>query len=563
MKRTAILLVSIMLVASMILSGCFAKQQPQTLTVGCEGTDGIFNQNYTNSSYSTWAINLLFEGLIMLDKTGTYVPAAAKEWKVSEDGLTYTFTLRDNLQFSDGKPLTAEDVEYTYLMVADPKYDGMLVDNVVDFKGFAEYSAEGSTLTAMEGIKVIDKKTIAFTFAEKKRTNLAKLGLGIMPKHYYVFEKGNVAATASLNDKPLGAGPYMIEKYEPNQYISMVKNPKYWDAKAIKIDRVVIKSVDSATEMDELQTGKIDLIPGSVEADKRDTARNDANLAVYEFPRSGFGYINFNCSEVAATHEKEVRQALSYAFQGEAVIDTLFTSETGTKLAKTQSVPFSQVSWAFTDELLKEVTSYTYDLAKANKILDDAGWAKGADGIREKNGKKLIIKMAAMPEHPILDSLVPLLQKWWGEDIGAKLEVEYMEFNAILDYISTNADTNEDKWDCFFLANTFPSADPDSVRTSYASDEIKNNGQNTNRLKNEELDAMFKEAVKIIDQEAAKKAYIDIFKLLTEENPTLVVYANVYADLASKRLKGHEPGPLFSWELNIKNLTLEPVADAK
>lgn len=527
-----------------------------TLVVGATEMSGNFNPLYYTSAYDGFTVDLVFQKLVKLGFDGDYEGVVAKDWKFSEDGKSITFNLRDDIVFSDGEPLTAEDVEFSFLVLADPSYTGRYGSYVKDMLGYDEYM-KGET-DVFEGIKVINDYTIKFNFKDALRVNINNCEFQILPKHYYgaEFEPGNTAPIEAITNAPIGSGPYVLAKYQEEQFISLKKNPLYKD-EGYYIENIICKFVDQTTDITELTSGNIDLLPGVIEPEKINDAREKDFLTENSYPRSGYGYIKFNC-EWGPTTDPKVRQALYYAFDIEEFVNSYFLDETtGEALANVQYHPFSQVSWAVDDKLKKELIEYKFDLDKAKDILDKEGWKVGESGYREKDGQILELKIAAMPDHDILATLIPMWQRDWGEGLKVKLSIAYMEFNTMLDYVVYDSDAHIDEWSLFFLANTIYTPDPHDIYSSYHSDYIGSGMDNTCRYNNPKVDELWDQGKAIMDIEEAKPIYKELVKILNEEVPIMPVYANTYFDLYNKKLKNFNTSSLFGWAKVLKDAYIE------
>src|SRR5699024_5213682 len=161
-----------------------------TIIFSATEAKGDFMPVYRDTAYDGYVNDWIFDPLIVNDEEGNLVPHVAKEWELSEDKKTYTFHLRDDVKFSDGKPLTAEDVKFTFEILSDPKYDSRHFGQVMFLEGYEEYN-EGDA-EEVTGIKVIDDHTVSFTFTDAKVTHLLDCKMGIIPKHYYNYKKGNL-----------------------------------------------------------------------------------------------------------------------------------------------------------------------------------------------------------------------------------------------------------------------------------------------------------------------------------------------------------------------------------
>ena len=526
-----------------------------TLKVGITEASGNFNPLYYSSSYDGYVVDLVFEGLATLNFDGDeYEPVVAKDWEISEDGKTITFNLRDDVVFSDGTPLTANDVVFTYKVLADPSYSGRYGTLVKDLEGYdAYYAGETEEFT---GVVAEDDYTVTFNFVEGKRTNFANTTMSIMPEAYYGagFAVGDTASIEALSAEPVGSGPYKLDTYSEAQFIFLTRNDKYV-GEGYMIKEILLQFVDQSTDIVQLMNGEVDLLAGVIEPAKIKEAR-DGGYSINEYPRSGYGYINFN-TESGPTAEVPVRQALTYAFDTESFVNSYYKDpDTGLVLASTQNHPFSQVSWVMSDALVDSLIDYSYDIEKAKSILDEAGWVVNGD-FREKDGKVLELNVAAMPEHDILATLIPMWEKSWGEELNIKLNVSYLEFNTILDYVIYDSDANVDKWSLFFLATSITSADPDSIYTEFHSNDVGTGKDNTSRYSNPEVDRLLDEARAIMDPEEAKPLYAEVVKILNEEMPKVVVYANTYFDLYNSKVKDFKTSSLYGWVKAVKDATIE------
>lgn len=526
-----------------------------TLIAGVEEMSGNFNPAYYTAAYDAYVIDMVFSRLIEVDVDGEYQPSAAESWEFSEDKKDITFKMRKDMTFSDGEKVTADDVVFTYKLIADPSYTGRYGAAVKDLAGYEDYFA-GKT-TEFKGVVAVDEYTVKFSFKEPLRTNLANCDFHIMPEHYYGanWKVGDTSTIAAITTKPMGSGPYTLEKFQEKEFASLKRNPAYY-GEGYQIEKIVCKFVSKTTDIVELTAKEVDLLAGVVEPKKINEAKAKDFLTFNKYDRSGYGYTKFNC-ESGPTAEKAVRQALYYSFNVKEFVNSFYKDEeTGDVLAKTQYHPFSQVSWNIDDKLLSELTQYDFDLEKAKSLLDEAGWKVGPSGFREKAGKVMELNVAAMPDSQILDTLIPMWQRDWGEGLKVKLNIAYLEFNTLLDYIQYNSDENVDKWNIYFMANTIPTPDPHTIYSDVHSDYIGSGKDNSCRYKNPEVDKLLDEA-KSMDKEESKPHYAKIAKILNEDAPIVPVYANTYFDMYNKKIKGLETSPFRNWVKALKDAYIE------
>lgn len=516
-----------------------------TLVVGITEASGNFNPLYYSSAYDAFVVDMVFESLITRDFDGEWVPEVAESWEYSNDDKTITFKMREDAVFSDGEPLTAEDVVFTYQVLADPSYTGRYGALVKDMEGYMDYY-EGET-EEFRGVVALDDYTVEFNFEEPMRVNFANAEKQILPKHYYGegFEYNNTASVEAITGEPIGSGPYLVDAFQEKEYVSLVRNEGYV-GEGYMIKDIILKFVDETTDIVELTTGSVDLLPGVIVPDKIAQAK-EAGKEVNNYPRSGYGYVKTN-NESGPTADVAVRQALYHSFNRDEFVNSYFKDEeSGELVAGTQSHPFSQVSWALDDQVEGELNQYEFDMEKAKSILDEAGWVPNADGIREKDGQELELKIAAMPDHDILNTLIPMWERDWGQGLGAKLNIAYLEFNTMLDYVIYNSDENVDEWSLFFLATSITTPDPHTLYSSFHSDYIGSGNDNTSRYSNPTVDALLDEGKMIIDEEEATPIYQDVVKILNEEAVMMPVYVNIYHDLYDPKLVDFETDSLYDW----------------
>jgi peptide/nickel transport system substrate-binding protein len=528
-----------------------AEEPSGTLIVGITEASGNFNPLYYSSAYDGYVVDTVFEGLVARNFDGEYEGVVADSWEYSEDGKSITFNMKKDLVFSDGEPLTAQDVVFTYLVLADPSYTGRYSSVVKDMVGYDEYYAGESD--SFTGVEALDDYTVRFNFKEALRVNFENCTYAVLPEHYYGkdFTPGNTASVEAITTDAMGSGPYVISQFKEKELVYLERNPLY-AGEGYMIKEIILKFVDQTTDIVELTSGGVDLLAGVIDPKKISEARN-AGFTLNQYNRSGYGYIKTNC-EYGPTADAKVRQALYYAFNVKEFVNSYYyDADTDQVLAVTQYHPFSQISWAIDDNLVNSMVQYDFDLEKAKSLLDEAGWAVGASGFREKDGQVLELKIAAMPDHDILATLIPMWERDWGQGLNIKLTVAYLEFNTILDYVIYNSDANVENWSLFFLATTITTPDPHTLYTSFHSDYIGSGMDNTSRYSNPEVDRLLDEGKAIMDIEEAKPVYQQVAKILSEDAVMMPVYANIYFDVYAPKLVDFKTSSLYNWVAALKD----------
>ena len=514
-----------------------ATDRKDTLVIGMDAPDEVFNPLYAESAYDMYIMQSIFEGMVVVDQKGMPKEALAESYKVSDDGLTYTFVLRDGLKFDDGSPLTTDDVAFTYTAACDSAYEGPLdFVNATKIKGSKAYK-EG-TATSIEGIKVVDKKTIEFTLDEVNADAIYDFTTQILSKAYYGkdYKQGNVDCIKALFTKPLGCGAYKFVKSVSGQEVDLVANENYYLGKA-KIPNLIYKVTSEDTRMQMLQTGEIDMDMVTVNEDNVNQLKDAGFIDLDIFPTNGYGYIGMNVKDPKFADQK-VRQALAYGLNREEIVSAVYAGG----FADVINLPQSKESWAYA----KVDNDYAYDPEQAKKLLDEAGWKEGSDGIREKDGVKLEIKFTASTPNPVNDALIPVAEANYKE-IGVKFVAEQMDFNAVREKV------NNGSAEMFFMAwGLTAKVDQTGVFGTEGA-------QNKTGYSNAKVDELLAKGLKETDVEKRKEIYAELYKEINTDLPYIFMYQRRDMWAINSRVKGFdgEISPYKDFTQSLYKLTLE------
>ncbi len=540
MKKAIAIALMLCLVIGMI-AGCAPKSKAGgTLIVGENSLKGIFNPIFYDDVYDGYVVDLIFEGLITNDAAGTPIPAIAEKWEVSEDKLTYTFTIKKGAKFSNGKPVTAADVKFTYECIGHKEYDGPRGYFVADIVGVDEYK-EG-TATEISGIKVINDRTVSFTIKEPNVSKIWDLGSGILSKDYYAYN--TYADLKTKNNSPMGAGSFTFVEYLPDQYISLKRNDSYHLGKA-KLEGVIIKIVPEETKISAVNAGDIHMAQPTANAENYNKILNSPNASVQRYVGNGYNYIGLNLVNPKLS-DKRVRQALAYGLNRSQFIQNEYSG-----LAEVCHTPISPVSWAFpgTDDLNK----YEFNPDKAKQLLDEAGWTVGADGYRYKDGTKLTLTWTAYTEVAWPQNLIALATDNWKQ-IGVELKGELFDFNTVATKVFD--EHNFEMWNMGWSLSIDP--DPSGI---FGEDQKEKGGFNAGQFTHARAYEIFDLAKKEYDQ--AKRAALlkEWAKIANEELPYIFMAIREELWAINNSVSGVELGPYFNWVKNI--MTIEVKAEEK
>jgi len=378
------------------------------LTEGVIGTPHLANPLFAISEADKDIVSLVYAGLMKVESDGTLAPELAKDYTVSEDGKTYTFTLRDNVTFHDGEPVTADDVEFTIRKAIDPAV-----------KSPKRANWEGVV------VSVLNPQQITFTLKQPYAGFLESTTLGVLPKHLWKVLDPEQFAFSQYNTQPIGAGPYKVDALVKNNLgvptsYSFIPFDQYPLGEALisKVTFVFYPSEEAAIEG--YGIGEIEAL-NTLTPQKADSVKKpDSFIMQAALPRI-FG-VFFNQNQNPLLTQKEVRAALEMAVDRQEIIDTVLNGY-GSPL--TGPIPADFMIGTSTPT----AASTTPRIEEAKKILSKNGWKLGTDGVMQKTVKKTTTSLTFSLSTANSEDLVKtaqLLKKQW-EMIGAKVDIKSLE----------------------------------------------------------------------------------------------------------------------------------------
>lgn len=556
------------------------RPNADTLIIGTAKTDGVFNPIYYSTAYDGYVVEMVFDSLLSNNDAAEFTPAVAESWEISEDGKEITFKLREDVYFSDGEQLTAEDVVFTYQAMADPSYEGRYGYIPASLAGYEEYqnsiipeeveeepaeTEEGEETEATEatdeateapglvgeeveyaGVTANGDFEVTFHFTEAKATNLGDTTMGILPAHIYAYEPGQLSTMTQMHGQPVGSGPYKLTNVAPDEYIEFEANEEYFLG-APKIKNLIMRYTAKETELNAFESGEYDIldsVENTPESAEVIGAMEFAELVRYD--NNGYAYIGLNMDNPNLA-KKEVRQALIYGFDRYAFVEDFFAGA-----AVVPNVPFARVSWVFTPELEENINKYEYNPDKAIELLESVGYTEvdGA-GVRSDGTNELKFNFLTYTDTLWTETLVNILKDEWMQ-IGVELNENFQEWSGF-----SNLVYNERDFDMYTMAWSL-TLDP-SPRGIFHSENIQPNGNNSVGWDNPENDRLLEEGELELDQEQRKVIYTEWGELWNEELPYIPVYMRENWQLINDRVEGFEVSPYVSWRNRDVLLNLELV----
>ena len=509
-----------------------AKLRKDTVVAGISEPQGIFNPYFFVNGWDENVTNVIFSRLIDWDSQGKLVPGLAESWSVSDDHKVYTIKLRPNLTFSDGSPLTAEDVAFTLTVLHDPKYDGDTDITLANIAGGADYKA--GKADSVSGLKVIDPLTLQVTTTQPGATTLAKIGGPVLSKAWYGknYQRGNLDYLRTLNGKPLGNGPYVYDKYIPGQEIRFHANTRFYRGTP-PVPRFIYRVTNPSTNFQLFQTGETDYDAFTSRPDDIEQLRmlGFANINLYG--SSDYSKVEFNLHR-PALQDAKVRQALIYGLDRQKLIDVVYQG-----YGKVAIEPIAPISWAWN---ANGVNPYQYNPARANQLLDEAGWKKGPDGIRVKAGKRLELTLL-VSKKVLNDALIPIAKENW-QQIGVLLKPQVVDFNALM---------SQRKAGNYDLASFSTSTlnDPHDGVWDFYSKEATESGYN-----NPKVDALINQGNTELDPEKRKPIYNRLYQVLAEDPPAILLAYRQILSASSARVTGFKPDIYNGLTGSLPNVTI-------
>ncbi|WP_240353310.1 ABC transporter substrate-binding protein [Cohnella algarum] len=409
----------------------------------------------------------VFDGLFEAGENSELVPAIAESYQVSEDGLTYTFALRQGVTFHDGSALTSEDVYYSYAKLA----------------GLNGQEPLSSKFSGIGSIETPDDYTVTVKLKERDAAFLAANIIAIVPKDY---EK--------QSEHPVGAGPFKFVEYTPGQQLALEKNEQFYDPeRAPKLDRVEFKIMpDVNSSILALQSGDIDMVPG---VSAQGALQLGESFTLVSGPQNMVQLMALNNS-VKPLDDAKVRQAINYAIDKDVIIETVAEGN-GTKLGSNMSPAMKM----YYQEGLED--RYSFNAEQAKQLLREAGYENGFD---------LTITVPSNYQFHVDTAQVIAEQL---KQVGIRAEIKQIEWSSWLEDVYNNA-----KYEATIVGLT-GKLDPHEVlgryETTYPKNFFKFSNDEFDRLVNEgrtELDetkraALYKEAQTVLTEQAAAVFIMD------------------------------------------------------
>ena len=467
----------------------------------------------------------VYDPLVWRDQGGAYYPGLAKSWEISDDGLVYTFNLRDDVKFHDGEPFNAEAVKVNFDRIVNP-----------DLKSRKAVYMMGS----YDHTEVVDDYTVKVHFKEPYAPFLDSVS-----QVYLAMASPKALEQWGLVDyaaHQVGTGPFMIEEYVEKDHVVLVKNPDYdWAPEFMMhqgpayLDKITFRFYpDAATRVPALESGEAQIM-GEIPPIEADRLMSDPRFAIYPTDIPGQSLQMFINSSRSPTDDLKVRQALIYGCDREAVVNGIFRG-----FSPVAHGPLGRKTPFYDSEV---EGMYPYDLEKAQSLLSEAGWADtNGDGILDKDGEDFVLNTilmgwGSMPE-------VGTAMEGLYRQLGVKLETQVLSYPAALEAARNN--------EHHLIPMAISSSDPDILSGYFHSRNIES-GFSWSKYPDAELDEWLDKGARVTDLKERGELYAKAQQRTMEQ--ALIIPIRDYVNLngASAKIKGlsYSLQGWFPWLYNV------------
>ena len=483
---------------ALTLPGCHSEPPPSTAVVGVVADFESINELIVpGSAFNDAIVDRLF--LQLADERpdygsgpATFEPRLAESWSFDEDRSTLTFRLREGVTWSDGIPVTAEDVRFSWQAQTHP-------DVAWNYAFVKE---------AITDVEVVDERTARFHFSEPSSTQLADANEGvILPAHVWgrlAFERWR-EIPQWFAENQVTSGPFQIESQAPDQQLVLVRNERYYEEGLPRLERVVFRRLGNRSALvDQLLAGELHLIrtpdPSDVER-----LRGSEGIRIVDYPSRQFNLVSWNVGR-PTFDDPSVRRALALAVDRQEIVDTLCYG-----LATVGFSPIVTGVWPHHPDL----QPWPYDPEQARLLLEEAGWADvDGDGVRERDGVELRFELSTNPGSELRWNAMQMIQEQLGR-VGVAVELRQ------IDYATLSARNLAHDYDATVIGLLMDT----TLDLSYLiHSEAIEGGYNFGQYSNPEIDRLVDEVTQAIDKRDVEPALLRIQEILHQDQPFLFLW---------------------------------------
>ncbi|RSL14996.1 peptide/nickel transport system substrate-binding protein [Edaphobacter aggregans] len=494
---------SIIVICTGLLTGCRQRvEEAGSVVMIIESSPNNLDLRQGTDAQSERVGGLIFDALVKKNEHFNLQPWLATSWE-QPDALTWIFHLRGGVRFHDGRPLEAEDVAWTIRSMVD----GTLI------------TAKGGAFAAVDRVEVRDRLTVVVRLKRPVAGLLFNMSDGL----FGVVPRG---AGRDFGLHPVGSGPFRFVSAVQDKEVIVDRNENYWaenagaPAGASRIRHIRFAVVpDAITSALELKKGSADLASNVVTLDMVHTLAQEPNLEVKSSAGAPIIYTNFNVND-PALKDRRVRQAIACAMDRQAIVDAIWRGQA--RLANTL-LPIGH--WAAASD--GEMAQYPHDIARAQQLLDQAGFHANKDGIR--------LRITLKTSTDETTRLMAAVLQQQLRATGIQLDIRSAEFGTFY------ADVTRGAFQMYALRWIGSNEDPDIFRYAYGSDAFPPKGGNRGRYSNPHIDALMAAAAIETDQQRRRADYVEVQKILADDLPGIPLWYPNNQVIHTRRIEGVKP----------------------
>lgn len=489
---------------------------------GNAGEPQTLDQAQTSINIEAFILKDLYEGLTVYDAAGKIIPGAAESWTLSDDGVTYTFKLRENAKWSDGSPVTAQDFEFSFKRIEDPKTAAGYANILYPIKN-AEKVNKGEAPVDQLGVKAVDDKTLEVTLEQPTPFFLELLA----HQTALPVSKASVEKNGADFVKPgtmVSNGAFKLVSHVPNDSLVVEKNASYWDAANVKLDKVIFYPIDDqAASVRRFEAKEMDLVY-NFSADQIERLRGTYKDQVRVSPTLATYYYVFDGRE-PPFDDVRVRQALSMAVDRDFLAKEIYS---GSQLPSYSFVPPGMATYGEPAKADFAEMSQLDREDKALELMKEAGYGEG--------GKPLSIEIRynTNPNH---ERVATAVADMWKNTFGANVTMTNLDVSSHYAYLQEGGKYN--------VARAGWVADYADAENFLALNVSTNKTFNYGKYNNAEFDALMKKSYTEEDPAARSKTLHEAETILMRDQPVAPFLTQADLWLVSNRVKG--------WEDNAAN----------
>jgi peptide/nickel transport system substrate-binding protein len=461
----------------------------------------------------------------------SFSPRLASKWEWARDSLSIAFSINPKARWHDGKPVTANDVRYTYRLMANDKIGSVVAP----------------LLSNLDSVTVRDSLTAVVWFKKRTPEQFYDVAyqLAIVPEHVYGGIPDSALRTSDATRKPIGTGRFRFVKWDAGQRLELISDTANYRGRA-KLDRIIFAPAAAQTAATQILSGQVDFM----EAFPTDRAKDLEASTIARpilIPTAGYIFLAMNSFEPksrTARHpilsDIRVRRALAMGVDRNAMLQNVFGT-TG----RIGHGPFP-MTMPFADSTLRIPP---YDTVAAKALLDSAGWTVGANGMRAKGGRPLKLRMLLLSTSSYRVRYAVLMQEYFRK-LGVQVDLDQTDFKTMIE--------RHDAGDFeLYIAAFNPDPSPSGTKQNWSTSGIGSHGQNFLRYSNPRVDALLDSATTTFDAAKMKNYASQAFQGIIDDVPAIFLYDITLIYAAHNRLNVATMR-LDEWWANLADWSIPP-----